>query len=96
VKAPVRGNSKRNFEPINDPTGRYAAKGSAVTAAEFEHLTVAEAEDVLRVRLRLFLSAGADLTGALRLAARVEIPQETASQLLRLGFPAETTLRLLY
>jgi hypothetical protein len=67
-----------------------------VTAAEFEHLTVAEAEDVLRLRLRLFLSAGAELTGALLLAAQVEIPQETALQLLRMGFSAETTLRLLY
>jgi hypothetical protein len=66
-----------------------------VTAAEFEHLTVAEAEDVLRMRLRLFLSAGAELTGALVLAAQVEIPQESAFQLLRLGFSAETTLRLL-
>lgn len=67
-----------------------------MTAAEFEHLTVAEAEDVLRLRLRLFLSAGAELTGALLLAAQVEIPQETALQLLRMGFSAETTLRLLY
>jgi hypothetical protein len=66
-----------------------------VTAAEFEELSVDEAEHVLRMRLRLFLKAGAELPGALLLAVRVEIPHEAASQLLRLGFPAETTLRLL-
>ena len=53
-------------------------------------------EPILPEHLDELTAAMADLTGALRLAARVEIPQETASQLLRLGFPAETTLRLLY
>jgi hypothetical protein len=66
-----------------------------VTAAQFEQLTTAEAEDLLRRRLRLFLDAGASPGGALLLAAQVEIPDEAALELLHRGCPAELVLRIL-
>jgi hypothetical protein len=67
-----------------------------VTAAEFERLTAAEAECLLRRRLRLFLAAGAAPCGALLLAAQVEIAEDAAAQLLRQGLSADLALRLLY
>jgi hypothetical protein len=67
-----------------------------LTAAEFEQLSTFEAECVLRHRLRLFLDAGASLTGALLLAAQVEIPELAAIDLLSRGLSADLTLRLLY
>ncbi len=67
-----------------------------MTAAEFERLTAAEAECVLRARLRTFLEAGAAPCGALLLAAQVEIPADEAVGYLQQGLSAELVLRLLF
>lgn len=67
-----------------------------MTAAEFEHLTAAEAECLLRRRLRLFTDAGVPPCAALLLAAQVEIPEASALELLERGLSADLTLRLLY
>jgi hypothetical protein len=67
-----------------------------VTAADFELLSAAEAECLLRRRLRLFLAAGADPCGALILAAQIVVPEDAAVQLLEQGLSADLTLRLLY
>jgi len=67
-----------------------------VTAAEFELLAEAEAECLLRQRLRAFLDAGADPCEALILAAQVEVPQAAVVELLRQGVSGDLTLRLLY
>ena len=66
-----------------------------MTAAEFELLTTDEAECLLRRRLHLFLDAGASPCAALVLAAQVEVPEETAVELLEQGFSVDLTLRLL-
>jgi hypothetical protein len=67
-----------------------------VTAAEFERLTADETECLLRRRLRSFIDAGATPTGALLLAAQVEIDEQEALAALRGGFSAEDSLRVLY
>lgn len=67
-----------------------------MTAAEFELLAEAEAECLLRQRLRAFLDAGADPCEALILAAQVEVPQAAVVELLRQGVSGDLTLRLLY
>ena len=67
-----------------------------MTAAEFERLTAAEAECLLRRRLNLFVNAGATPCAALVLAAQVEIPEEEAVCFLESGFSVDLTLRLLY
>jgi hypothetical protein len=67
-----------------------------VTAAEFELLTAAEAECLLRRRLHLFVNAGAPVCAALLLAAQVEVSAEEAVVLLEQGFSVDLTLRLLY
>jgi hypothetical protein len=67
-----------------------------VTAAEFETLTADEAECLLRQRLHSFLAAGAAPSGALLLAAQVEVSEETAVKLLQQGLSADLTFRLLY
>jgi hypothetical protein len=67
-----------------------------VTAAEFEHLSATEAECLLSQRLRSFIEAGAGPTGALILAAQVEVTEEAAVALLRQGCSPELTLRLLF
>jgi hypothetical protein len=66
-----------------------------MTAAQFEELTPAEAEDLLRSRLRRLLDAGADPAGALLLAARVEIGIGPAVELITQGCSAELALRIL-
>jgi hypothetical protein len=66
-----------------------------MTAAQFEQLTPAEAEGLLRFRLRRFLDAGADPSGALLLAAQVDIGLEPALELLSQGCPAILALRIL-
>ncbi|HYX87917.1 MAG TPA: hypothetical protein VE753_00975 [Gaiellaceae bacterium] len=66
-----------------------------MTAAQFEHLTPGEAEELLRFRLRRLLDAGADPTGALLLAVQVEIGLEPAIELLKQGCSAEVALRIL-
>jgi hypothetical protein len=66
-----------------------------VTAAEFELLTTPEVECLLRERLRRFLEAGADPTGALLLAAQVEISEDAAAAALEQGLSAQLALRLL-
>jgi hypothetical protein len=66
-----------------------------MTAAQFEELTPAEAEDLLRTRLRRFLDAGADPSGALLLAAQVDIGIEPVLELLAQGCPATLALRIL-
>ena len=66
-----------------------------MTAAQFEQLTSAEAENLLRYRLQRFLEAGADPTGALLLAAQVDIGVGAAIDLLAQGCTAELTLRIL-
>ena len=67
-----------------------------MTAAEFELLAEAEAECLLRQRLRAFLDAGADPCEALILAAQVEVPEAAVVELLRQGVSGDLTLRLLY
>jgi hypothetical protein len=67
-----------------------------VTAAEFEHLTASEAEGLLMQRLRSFLDAGASPSGALVLAAQVEVTEEAAVALLRQGCSPDLTLRMLF
>jgi len=71
-------------------------KEFCVTAAEFELLTAAEAECLLRRRLNLFVNAGATPCAALLLAAQVEVPEEEAVRFLEFGFTVDLTLRLLY
>jgi hypothetical protein len=66
-----------------------------MTAAQFEELTPAEAEELLRSRLRRFLDAGADPAGALLLAAQVDIGLEAAVELLSQGCSARLALRIL-
>lgn len=66
-----------------------------MTAAQFEQLSAAEAEGLLRRRLREFLDAGAAPGGALLLAAHVEIDVGSAVDLLVRGCSAELTLRIL-
>jgi hypothetical protein len=73
-----------------------AARRSAVTAAEFEELTVAQAERLLRQRLRVFIAAGAEPREALLLAAQIEIDDKLVVELLKEGFSADLTLRVLY
>jgi len=67
-----------------------------VTAAEFEHLTEADAECLLRRRLKTFLAAGAEPCEALILAAQVEVAEAAVVELLRQGMSGDLTLRLLY
>jgi hypothetical protein len=66
-----------------------------MTAAQFEELTPAEAEDLLRRRLRRLLDAGADPAGGLLLAAQVDIGIEAAVELLSQGCSAQLALRIL-
>ena len=66
-----------------------------MTAAEFEELTAAQAERLLRQRLRLFVAAGAEPCEALLLAAQIEIDDKAVVELLKEGFSADLTLRLL-
>ena len=66
-----------------------------MTAAEFERLTSAEVECLLRRRLNRFVGAGATPCAALVLAAQVEIPEEEAVSFLEFGFSVDLTLRLL-
>ena len=89
--------------PISRPACPFSGERVAttekkvtVTAAEFERLTAAESECLLRRRLRLFIQAGATPTGALLLAAQVEIGEQAALAMLRDGFSAEDSLRVLY
>lgn len=67
-----------------------------MTAADFEQLTAAEAECLLRERLGLFVAAGADPCEALLLAAQIEIDGNAVVELLKEGFSADLTLRLLH
>ena len=67
-----------------------------MTAADFEQLTTAEVECLLRSRLSTFMEAGAEPCAALLLAAQVEVPEEEAVELLEHGFSVGLTLRLLY
>jgi hypothetical protein len=67
-----------------------------VTAAEFELLTAPEVECLLRQRLRRFLEAGADPSGALLLAAQIEVSEDAAVAALKQGLSAQIALRLLY
>jgi hypothetical protein len=66
-----------------------------MTAAQFEDLTPAEAENLLRWRLRRLLDAGADPAGGLLLAAQVDIGLEPAIELLSQGCSARLVLRIL-
>src|SRR6266536_5341450 len=85
-----------NTEAPCGSSGVPGAKGDDdVTAAQFEQLTSAEAEGLLRHRLREFLDAGAAPGGALLLAAQVEIELDAALGLLMQGCSAELTLRIL-
>jgi len=67
-----------------------------MTAAQFEQMTTAEVECLLRRRLNLFVEAGAAPCAALILAAQVEIPEEAAVHLLQQGVSVDLTLQLLY
>lgn len=71
-------------------------KESGVTAAEFERLSAADVECLLRRRLNLFVNAGATPCAALLLAAQVEIPEDEAVRFLEAGISVDVTLRLLY
>ena len=67
-----------------------------MTAAEFELLTEADAECLLRRRLKTFIATGADPGKALILAAQVELPEAAVVKLLQLGFAGGLIHRLLY
>ena len=67
-----------------------------MTAAEFEQLTATETECMLRRRFRLFLGAGATPSGALLLAAQIEIEEQAAVKLLRAGFSTDESFLRLY
>jgi hypothetical protein len=67
-----------------------------MTAAEFEYLSATEAECLLTKRLRSFIEAGAGPSGALILAAQVEVTEEAVVALLRQGCSPDLTLRLLF
>ena len=67
-----------------------------MTAADYERLTTAEAECLLRRRLNIFVNAGATPCAALLLAAQVEVSEQAAVELLEQGFSVDLTLRVLY
>jgi hypothetical protein len=74
---------------------RGRGKPTPMTAAQFEDLTPTEAENLLRWRLHRFLDAGADPSGALLLAAQVDIGIQPVVELLSQGCSAELALRIL-
>jgi hypothetical protein len=93
---PIEGTRAPYFRRYCSPAAQYDERRSAVTAAEFEHLTASEVECLLRCRLTLFLDAGASVCDGLLLAAQVEIAEDAAVQLLRQGLSADLVVRLLY
>jgi hypothetical protein len=93
---PIEGAHEPYFRRYRSPASKCGDRRSAVTAAEFEHLTASEAECLLRGRLRLFLDAGAAPCDGLLLAAQVEIAEDAAVRLLQQGLSADLALRLLY
>ena len=76
LPTPLEGEENRPaFDPIRVSPAKAARKESGVTAAEFERLTAAEVECLLRRRLNLFVNAGATPCAALVLAAQVDVPR---------------------
>jgi hypothetical protein len=73
------------------PTMREAG----MTAAQFEMLGEAEAENILRWRFRMLSDAGYDACAAARLASAVEVDLHEACNLVVRGCAATTALRIL-
>jgi predicted Zn-dependent protease len=66
-----------------------------MTAAQFERLGEAEAENILRWRFRMLSDAGYDACAAARLASAVEIDLHQACDLVANGCSPVTALRIL-
>jgi hypothetical protein len=66
-----------------------------MTAAQFELLDEAQAQQILSWRFEALCKAGYDASDALVLATRVEIDLHQATNLLRHGCPVSTALRIL-
>jgi hypothetical protein len=66
-----------------------------MTAAQFELLDEAQAQQLLSWRFEALTKAGYDASDALVLATRVEIDLHIATDLLKRGCPVSTALRIL-
>jgi hypothetical protein len=66
-----------------------------MTAAQFELLDEAQAQQLLSWRFEALTRAGYDASDALVLATRVEIDLHIATDLLTNGCPVSTALRIL-
>jgi hypothetical protein len=66
-----------------------------MTAAQFELLDEAQAQQILSWRFDALTRAGYDASDALVLATRVEIDLHVATNLLTRGCPVGTALRIL-
>jgi hypothetical protein len=66
-----------------------------MTAAQFELLDEAQAQQILSWRFDALTRAGYDASDALVLATRVEIDLHVATDLLTHGCPVSTALRIL-
>jgi len=74
--------------------GSRGRKGT-MTAAEFELLDETETEQVIGWRFHELSKAGYDLDAALLLATHAYVDLHVAVDLVRLGCPTETALRIL-
>ena len=66
-----------------------------MTAAQFEMLADAEADEVLRWRFSLLLRAGYEDCEAIVIASNTAIDVHVAEDLVRRGCPSGTALRIL-
>jgi hypothetical protein len=66
-----------------------------MTAAQFELLDAAEAEELLRTRFDALTSWGCPLGNALVIASHVDVPVESAIDLLEQGCPPHLVLAIL-
>lgn len=66
-----------------------------MTAAQFERLGELEAETVLRWRFEELIRSGYDAGEAMILASHVEVDLHRATDLIAMGCPAATAMRIL-
>ncbi len=66
-----------------------------MTAAQFEMLTDADADEVLRWRFSLLIRAGYEDCEAIAIASNAAIDLHAAEDLVRRGCPSGTALRIL-
>jgi hypothetical protein len=66
-----------------------------MTAAQFEQLGEVEAENVLRWRFEELVRSGYDAGEAMILASHVEVDLHRATDLLAMGCPPATAMRIL-